>query len=159
MKKTSKAIEIVLKNRKYFIIFILFTLFFLALFVAIPTLTITGNDLLFQLSTYDNSDYILLIILSLLSGLMFTLQLYKWKYGRKICNSTKSFAGATGVGVSGIFASIVGTAACAGCIAPIITFFGLGFGALSFILAYQFYFSLITILIIFVALYFIAKEI
>ncbi len=148
-----------LSKKKYLAIFISFTVFFLLLFVAIPLFTIVGNDLAFQLSTYNSSDYVLLAVLSLLSGLIFTLQLYKREYGKKVCNSVGTYASTASASASGVFASVLGTAVCASCIAPIVAFFGLGFGAVSFVLEYQIHFSLVAIIIMLGALYFIAKNI
>ncbi len=157
-KKMIKTISTVLKKKSYLVIFVLLTIAFFALFIAIPVYTIIGNDLAFQLSTYNIYDYLLLTVLSVLSGLMFTLQLYKWKYGRKVCDTTVLFAGSVGAGVSGIIASIVGTSVCVGCIAPFLAIFGFGFGAVSFVLSYQLYFSLFAILIMLISLYFISKS-
>lgn len=149
----------VFRNKKYLLLFLVLTAFFGSLFIAVPTFTIVGNDLAFQLSTYNMIDYFLLGFISLLSGLVLTLQIYKWKNRKEACSISSSFVQSAGAGISGVFASLLGTAVCASCIAPIIVFLGLGFGGVLFMLKYQVYLSFMAIMLMVLILYFTVKNI
>ncbi len=146
-----KKIFTILKNPEYFFKFVLFFIFYFFIFLTLPVLIIPGNTYQIQLSTYNLTDYFLLFILIFLSSLIITLQIYL-KNKTQICkiNSKESFWGS----LISLFASILGTSSCAGCISPIIAYLGLSFSFLVFLLKYQNYISLF---IIFLLIYFIFK--
>jgi len=154
-----RKIKFVLSKPWYSFSFVLSSLIFLVIFVAIPVLTIPGNDLAFQISTYNVDDYIFLILLAVLSGLTLAVQIYRWKNPAKKCNVAVSIGRSAGVGLSGAFASIIGTAVCFSCIAPILALFGLGFGGASFLLVHRTEISILAIIVMAIALYFTASGI
>ncbi len=112
---------------------------FLLLFVSVPTWTIVGNDYAFQLSTYNTEDYILLLLLSLLSALIWLTQI-KILRNTKTCSISEkrnSFLASFYASLSAIFSAILGTAVCVSCITPIIFALGLNFSATVFLLKYN----------------------
>ncbi len=149
----------VLQKRHFAILFLILVPFFFAMFVFLPVLTIKFNTIAFQLSTYNIYDYILLSTLSLVSALLVTMQIYAYKYPAKICSQTFPFLTTLGAGTSGVLASIIGTATCASCIAPIVALFGLGFNGIVFVLKYRTELSIISIIIMLLAIYLLAKSI
>ena len=139
----------------------LFSFFFLfvVLYVAVPVLTIAGNTLLFQLSTYNSFDYFLIFLLAFFSALLFVLHFYAKAHRAKSCPMPLKGSAVGSSALSGFFASIVGTSACAGCVASFVSFFGLGFSAVSFLLKYQIYISILSLFILLLAIYLTLKKI
>lgn len=158
MKNVLAAIKIVLKNKKYLTLAFGIALVAFSVFVIIPVFTIPGNDILFQLSIFEPSDYILMVPLAVLIGITFSVQLYG------IRNKRIGAKAGTGVqvaasGASGIFAAILGSAFCLSCLAPLFALFGLGLGSVFFVLEYQPYFLVGAILFMLISLFMIAHRV
>lgn len=151
------ALRIVFKNPAAIGLFLLLAIAVFAILVAIPAVTVPGNDLAFQLQILTWRDYLLLVSISLLTSLSVTFQIYLIK--RKINNRPPlSIAGQTTTSfLSGIIASIFGTASCSACISSILSF--LGFGAVLFLLKYRFYIVTVAIILTIISLYFVARKI
>jgi len=159
MKQIYFAAINVLKERNYFLTFALTAILFFGLFIYIPVATIPGNDLGFQLSIYSQKDYALMFLLSALVGLNVALQVYvfrKQKDERRLAKSTGQVAIS---GASGFFGAIVGTAACASCLAFFFGLIGLGTGSVFFVLNNQSYFLVGAIIAILISLYFVARKV
>ena len=152
------SIKFVLSKKKYFLFFVLFSLFFFMLFIFIPVASIPGNDVSFQLSIYTLKDYFIMILLSMLIGLTLTLQTYTFKAKRIKPKLPQSAVSGT-VSISGVFAAIVGTAACTSCLAVLFGFLGVSFGSLVFILDHRIYFLIGATVIMIISLYFVAKKV
>jgi len=151
LQQIYNAAKQVLGERKYVFIFFLFTLFFFWLFVFIPVVTTPGNTLAFQLSIFRGQDYFLMLFLALLVGLNFSMYIF--------AHTSQSAVSGTAVGFGGAFAAIVGTAACASCLAFFFGIMGLGVGSVIFVLKYQTFFFLGAIALIVLSLYFTARKV
>lgn len=155
MQNIYLAIKTVLKVRRNFLIFIITTIIFLGLFISIPVTTIPGNTILFQLSIFTTRDYSLMIFLAILTGLNFAMQAFSWRQRR---NAQAVTQGATS-GLLGVFGAVVGTAACASCLASLFALIGLGTGSVFFVLKNQSLFLGGAILLMLLAIYFSAKKV
>jgi len=153
------AVINVFKERNYFFAFVFIAIVFFALFVYIPVFTIPGNDLGFQLSIYSQRDYILMFLLAFLVGLNFSLQIYSFKKQREQQGLVKSTGRVAVSGLSGVFGAIVGTAACASCLAFFFGLIGLGAGSVIFVLNNQIYFLVGAIIALLISLYFVARKV
>ena len=110
MKKILVASSTVLSRKTYLFTFLAFTPLAFFIFVFIPTVTIPGNSIDFQLSIFTTRDYVLLSVLSLLTGLFLVMQIFMLR------NSLNNKARLTTIGKGGIggyaavVASVFGTA-------------------------------------------------
>lgn len=152
-----KAIKTVLGTKAYFLLFVGISIIFFVIFVLVPVYSIAGNDIAFQLSLYSAQEFILLALLAGLIGLTFSLQIFT--YRRRVCSTPESLAQVTTTGISGVFASIVGTAFCASCLLPLFAAIGLGSGGVFFILENQIYFVIGAITLMLISLYFAVKKV
>lgn len=152
------AIKTVLKVRRNFLIFLITTVIFFGLFIIIPVLTIPGNSTGFQLSIFRTRDYVLMVFLSLLVGLNIAFGLYNWQQKRS-AKQIESLAQGAVTGTLGIFGAVVGTAACASCLASLFGLIGLGTGSLFFVLENQSYFLFGAIALMLVSLHFAARKV
>ncbi|MBI2024956.1 MAG: hypothetical protein HYT03_02645 [Candidatus Harrisonbacteria bacterium] len=143
------------KNINYTILFlILFSVFF-ALFVLIPVWTVAGNTLAYQLKIFTARDYAVLVLLSGLSSLFITMQVFVMKLRKKVAG----LGGTVGGGLGALFAGIAGTAFCASCLAPLFAIFGIGFGGVVFVLDYRWYFVVGVTALMLIAIYLMARKI
>ena len=144
-----------LKKTNYVYLFLASFFIFFALFVFIPVRTVLGNTLAIQLEIFTTRDYAVLVLLSSLSSLFITMQVYVMRQKRKIGGVGTTTAG----GVGALFAGIAGTAFCASCLAPLFAIFGIGFGGVIFVLEYRFYFVAGITLLMLIAIYLTARKI
>ncbi|MBI2327894.1 hypothetical protein HYU92_06265 [Candidatus Curtissbacteria bacterium] len=150
------ASQIVFENPKYKTGFVAIALFFFALLIAIPASTVPGNDFFFQLSILTKTDFLLLLTLSVLTGLAATFHIYLIKNQNKV--KLQSLAGQTGTSLlSGLIASVFATASCSACVASIFGF--LGFTAVLFLLKFRLYIVSLAILLNIVSLYHLSKKV
>jgi ABC-type uncharacterized transport system permease subunit len=143
------------KKTKYTYLFLASFFVFFALFVFIPVWTVAGNTLATQLQIFTARDYIVLILLSSLSSLFITMQVYVMRQKRKMEGVSTATAG----GLGALFAGIASTAFCASCLAPLFAIFGIGFGGVVFVLEYRFYFVAGITLLMLIAIYLTARKI
>lgn len=143
------------KKVSYAIIFVLLVLGMLVLFTLIPVWTVAGNTLTTQLKIFTPRDYTVLTILSGLSAIFITMQIYIISLKKRVEGVGRTVGG----GLGALFAGITGTAFCASCLAPLFALFGIGFGGVVFVLNYRFYFVIGIILLILAAIYLTAREI
>jgi len=143
------------KKMNYAYLFLASFFVFFALFVFIPVWTVAGNTLATQLEIFTARDYVVLILLSSLSSLFITMQVYVMRQKRKIGGVSTATAG----GFGALFAGIAGTAFCASCLAPLFATFGIGFGGVIFVLEYRFYFVAGITLTMLIAIYLTARKI
>lgn len=142
------------KTSQVFLSLVLFFIFF-ALFVLIPVWTVSGNTLTTQLNIFTARDYGVLVLLSALSSLFITMQIYVMQQKRKVGGVGTATAG----GLGALFAGIAGTAFCASCLAPLFAIFGIGFGGVIFVLEYRWYFVVAVTLFMLTAIYLTARKI
>lgn len=149
------AVKKSLKGTKYKSLFAAVSLFMFFLFVLIPTISIPGNTLLFQLSLFSPLDFSVTIFLSVLYAVFITMQVYAMRTQKKVTGVATTTAGGAGA----LFAGISGTAFCASCLAPLFAFLGIGFGGVLFVLEYRLYFVLGITVLILIAIYFSARKV
>jgi hypothetical protein len=149
----TKAIKEVLDKRNYVLLFLVISFIMASVLVLIPVISIPGNGVLFQLSLFTFKDYIILVPLSLLVGLMIAMQIY----GHKLRTSLRGSGRGVVASSSGILAGIFGTAGCSSCIATVFSF--LGTGSVLFLIANQWYIVGISSLIVLLSIYFTSVNI
>ena len=151
------ATKLIFADRKYFLGFLLvaFAMFWLLLYI--PIKTIPGNDLAFQISILTPKDWFLFIILPTLTALSVVMNIYILR-NKKSIQDGASMAGQGSTGfLSGVIASVFGTATCASCVASIFGF--LGAGGVFFLLQYRTYVTLAAIILLLISLYFTSKRV
>lgn len=149
------AIKESLRGAKYKLLFVAVSLFIFFLFVLIPTMSIPGNTLLFQLSLFSLLDFSVTIFLSVLYAVFVTMQTYAMRAQKKVTGVITTAAGGAGA----LFAGISGTAFCAACLTPLFALVGIGFGGVLFVLEYRIYFVLGITVLMLIAIYFTARKI
>lgn len=130
IQQLDSAISKSLKDRRSFLVCAISAIISLAIFIALPVLTIPGNTLFYQLKIFRAQDYFLMLSLSSLIGLNFALQVYSMKQ-KKINTGGVPQTVAQGMisGIIGMFGAMLGTAACASCLAFLFGLIGLGAGS------------------------------
>lgn len=145
-------------KRNFLIPFILLTFFSLWFFIYIPVKKVPGNTFGFQISLFSFSDWVLLILLSILTTLSFLMNIFVIE--REIKKSLAAVSlGRGGVGaIFGVLGSIFGpTASCASCVGSIFGF--LGVGGVFFLLKYRQVIVVASILIMLFTLYNTSKRV
>lgn len=147
------AVKKVMEEKNYFIIFLVTMLIFLILLISIPVFAIPGNSLKFQLEVFTPLNYLVMLMLSALVGLMISMRVYDYK--------TKKSFGKVGGGISGGFfgfiAGIFGTASCPLCVAALFGF--LGTGTVLFLIDKQWYVTGISAIFLLLSIYFTSLSI
>ena len=160
IQTTILAIRQVLGERLYLVTLFIFAGLIFVMLIAIPLYTIPANTLALQLKIFRLKDYLLMAFVALLMGLNFSMQIYTWKKRKEQTKDmAQSAVAGTAVGISGIFAAMVGTATCASCLVFLFGLIGIGAGSVFFVLKHQTYFLLGAIALMIVSLYFVAKKI
>ena len=144
-----------LRHKKYLWTFLIISALSLLLFELIPVVTVEGNTPLFQLALYTPLDWAVLLVLSIVSALYITMQVFAMRTGSKVKGVGATIGGTFGA----LFAGITGTAFCASCLAPLFAIFGIGFGGLIFVLEYRLYFVVAILVTMLIALYLTARKI
>jgi len=148
------ALNTVLTKKYYKLWFVLFTLIFIFAYVFIPVWLTPGNSLSFQLSIFKIKDYILFVLLSMVTALLLLMQIFLFKVKKQYTQTVSQ----GGVGVfSALFAGLLATAACSSCIAAVLGF--LGAGSVFFVLENQPYVVFIAIILVVISLYFSSKRV
>ncbi|MFH1712331.1 MAG: hypothetical protein ABH846_03815 [Patescibacteria group bacterium] len=150
-----KAIKKVLGDFRGKMIFLLATLAILALFIMIPVWTTPGSDVFFHLKILDKGILVLIALLSLLNGLLVTMQLHIKRTVRK--DQLKHHLTKSATAITVITSSLMATAACTACYSALFSFLGLG--ATIFIAKNKFWFTAIALTVTLIALYFSSKRI
>lgn len=159
MKNIYLAIKTVFKTRNYLLIFFVSAVVLFLSLVAIPLFTIPGNTVAFQLKIFTAQNYLLMAFLSVLAGLNLALSWYGFIQKKKIGSASQSVVTGTASTIAGIFAAVVGTASCLGCLVALLGLVGLGVGSALFILKNQSLFLGGAILLMLIAIYFSAKKV
>lgn len=160
MQQIYSAISKALKDRGSFLVCTIFAITSLAIFIALPVVTVPGNTLLYQLKIFRAQDYFLMLSLSFLIGLNFALQVYGTKQQKMNARGVpQTVAKGMMSGIIGMFGAMVGTATCASCLAFLFGLIGLGAGSVFFVLKHQVYFLGGSILAMLVSVYFAARKV
>lgn len=151
------ANKLVFSDKRYFFGFLVTAFVMFWLLIYIPIRTIPGNDLKFQLSILTSKDWFLFTMLLALTSLSAVMNIYILN-NKKSLQDGVAMAGQGGTGfISGVIASIFGTATCASCVT---FFFGfLGFGGVLFLLKYRTLIATGSIILMLISLYFTSKRV
>lgn len=141
------SIKNVLKRKNYFLMFLVTSIIFLALFILIPVFIIPGNSLKFQLGIFMPLNYFVMILFSSLAGLMISMRTYNYKMKKSLIGVGGGVFG----GFFGFVAGIFGTVTCPACVAAIFGF--LGTGATLFLIEKQWYIMSIAAVFLLVSIY------
>ncbi len=151
------ASKIIFSDKRYILGFMGVAIAMFWLLLYIPIRTVPGNDLAFQLSILTPKDWFLFTLLPVLTALSIVMNIYILRNKSSIRDSA-SMAGQGGTGfLSGVIASVFGTASCASCLASIFGF--LGVGGVLFLLQYRTYITAAAIILLLISLYFTSKRV
>lgn len=140
------GIKVLVQERRYVAAWVFSAALFFLSILLVPVITTPGNDVLFQLHIWKPLLTVVLIVLSVLMGLLTSMQVYALRHRRekdKLALGT-SFFGA----VSGFIVSIF---ACAACYSTLLAFVGLGFA--TFIVKHRVSLLALTFMIVLWAIY------
>ena len=145
----------VLRDPRYAALALFGTVLFLVLYLGVPALFVPGETLPFELTHFTTLGGGALVLLALMSGALFTLEVYAFRISRAVAPSAVGESGA------GLVASLLGgilAAASCGCGAGILLgAIGLGGGAL-FVVAHQTAIIVAMLAIVTVGLYYSARR-
>lgn len=153
MRKIVEASKILLWQRSYLLLFLLGISMLFFILVLVPTKTIPGNSLAFQLSIFTPRDYLLLATLSTFTSLLFVMNIYIFRQKRSLVQAGQGSLG----GASSVLGVVFGTAACASCVAALFGFLGLP--AVFFLIKARLYIVSAAIALIVISLYFASKKV
>ncbi|MEK6812792.1 MAG: hypothetical protein AABX86_01615 [Nanoarchaeota archaeon] len=147
------AVQKVWKKAKYRYITIIAALVFLFLYVLLPLITVPGNDLAFFFETTTVGQWIILMVLSIVTGMLISMQFYLFEAKRKVAEGTPTIIAGVVSFSSGLFSS----AACASCVATVFAF--LSTSGVLFLLTYRWYLVAASFLLLGTALVFVSRRI
>lgn len=142
----------ILKQKPYLVSFLILSVLMTFFLLFFPGFLNPNTSVLMQLSVLNISNYILIVILGLLISLLMVMQFYSYN-NQGSASYTKTFLSSG----SAFFASVVGTAGCASCVATVFAF--LGFGASAFLIKYQLLVIAIAIIFVTISIYFTSLKI
>lgn len=151
------ANKLVFGDKRYLFGFLAaaFAMFWLLLYI--PIKTIPGNDLAFQISILTPKDWFLFVSLPALTALSIVMNVYILKK-KKSAQDSIAMVGQNGTGfLSGVIASVFGTATCASCVASIFGF--LGVGGVLFLVEHRTIITTGAIILMLISLYFTSKRV
>lgn len=151
------ASKIVFSRKLYILGFVVIAIVMFWFLMYIPVKTIPGNDFLFQISILTLKDWVLFTSLPLLTALSIVMNVYiltKKRTGKDAASMAGQ--GSTGF-LSGIIASVFGTASCSACVVSIFGF--LGVSTVFFLLDYRTLITTGAIFLMLVSLYFTSKRV
>lgn len=155
MSYYSESIKEVFKKKSYFIIFGVFSLILLFLYVFVPIYITPGNDLYFFIQITPWWGFLILICLSLLMGLLISMQIYIYRNLKKI--SIKESGSGILAWVSSFISGLFTSATCASCVSVLFAF--LGVSGIFFLLKYRWYISALGFVLVLISIDFSAKRI
>lgn len=138
------------------LLFAALAILFMTVLIAVPAGTIPGNNFFLQLALLRPIDLLLLFTLSAANSLSVIFHLYIRHFAGP--KSDLKLTGQTGVSIiSGLIASIFGTATCAVCVSTLFGF--LGFGTVLLLLKFRIYLVSAAIILTIISLHFLAKKV
>lgn len=156
-KTIFRAAKTVLANASYRLIFFVLIPVAIFLLISIPVETIPGNSYAGQFSLYRPLDYAVLAVIASLISLLLVMHAYNFKKVREL-KAKAGIIGAGGVGgLAATAASIFGAASCPMCAMSLFGF--LGFGAVVFLLQFQWWIFGSSLLLLLASLYFISRKV
>jgi hypothetical protein len=120
---------------------------------------VPGNSFLFQATIYHWTEYLMLMLLSLLSALSLTLQWTAFR-AKGVSNSKETtkqtLLGGSGI-ITGVISSLFASASCATCLGALFSF--MSFNTLIFFAVHRWYILGGALTLILVSIYFSARKI
>ena len=152
-----EALRLVLQDKRYLLAFILVSIAMFWLLLYIPIRAIPGNDFAFQLSILSPKNRLLFLGLSILTAVSVVFNIYLLAHKNLFkTTATLTLQGGGGI-LSGIMASIFGTASCSACIATVFGF--LGFSGVLFLVAYRDLIAVGSAILLLISLYFTSQKV
>ncbi len=156
-----QSIKLVLKSRRHLTIMFFSSALMSIFAILIPTLTIPGNTLGFQISLLNLPSIALIIVFSILFGLSMSMNVYAISSNRARMASMAGREASTGI-VSMIGAMFSGPL-CASCIATILGLFGLGsattLSITTILFSYRTEILVLSLILIITSIYFAGRRI
>lgn len=121
-QETVLGVRVLLSERRYAVAWILGSATFFIAILLIPVYTTPGNDVAFQVHIWGPVLTVALSLLSVLNGLLISMQVYAFRHSQK---KDTLAAGGSAIGV--ITAFFVSIFACAACYSTLLAFVGFGF--------------------------------
>jgi hypothetical protein len=148
------AIRRVFGAARYSLLALFLSILSFFLYVSLPVYSVPGNSYGFFFAATPPPELAAMAGLSVLMGLVFSMQIYAWRRGVKaVENAGIGFAGFVSGALSGLFAS----ASCASCISTLFSF--LSFGGVLFLLEHKLEISIITAGVALLSLYLTSQRI
>lgn len=157
MKDILTAIKTVLSKRGYLSTLLVLAILSFFLFIFIQVWIIPENTLSLQFSVLNFSNYLLMIILSILIGVFITMQVFIFRNAYSAQTKLASVGTGGAAGYLGVFAAVLGTATCATCLLALFGF--LGFGGIVFLFQNQGYVVGLSIIVLLTSLYFSSRKV
>jgi len=153
MKKSNihKSVKEVLQNDKYLFLFVLLSTIIFVLYLFLPFI---GNQTI-GFANYPVWDIVLIMVLSVSVGLLFTMQIYSFRQFKEL-SFTSSGSGFAGF-LSGFLVLVFSSATCVACLSVLFAF--LGTGTLLTLFSYKKYIIIGGFALIFLSLYLISNKI
>jgi len=145
----------VLQKKTYLLWAVVTALIVFITVIAVPLLTVPGNDLVFQLSIMPPRDYGTIVILGLLTGVSIMLNLYVFNSEKR--QKVEKVGMMSVTGGFGLISSFFGSMTCVACASTLLGFLGLG--TVTFVLAYRLQIVLFTSLFILLSIYFTSRKV
>ena len=128
------AVKVAFEKPGNILLFAALVILLMIILIAVPATTVPGNNFRLQASLMSTAELLLLMTLSALTALSIIFHLYVRHF--KGPETDLKLSGQTGASlISGLIASIFGTATCAVCVSTLFGF--LGFGAVLFLVKYR----------------------
>lgn len=149
-----KAAKVVFISKRYVISMMILAVIFFGVIILIPATIVPGNDVLIQLSIMPRSDILVIMIVSLLTAISLSFNLYLFMRGN---SNTHSFGNAAMSGITGLTSSFFGSVTCVACAASVLGLVGVG--TMTFIYQYRPILATISVGILLFSLYLTSKRI
>ncbi len=154
-----QATKTVLAVRKYLLIWLVFSLFFLGVYIILPINLTPGNTLDFFLKTTPSWQLGALSILAMLMGLMVSMQFYIRNELKSKTETAKTVAVGIFTSVSSVFSGLFSSVTCANCIAGLLAVLGFGSSFTFLLLQHQLEIISLGFVLAITSIYYSAKRI
>ena len=157
IKSTVEAIKATLKSKKHLAIAVAFALLMIIVAVYLPTVTIPGNSIEFQISLITLDSAIIMIFFSILAGLSMGMHVYASDVLKQ--NNIIMLGEEVGTGIAGMFSAMLSGPLCLSCFAVIFGAIGLGSGAALFVVSHRTEIQVLSLLLLSASVYIAGKRI
>ncbi len=123
ISQITRALKIILGDRKLLILLMIFSIIFFVVLFYIPVKTIPGNNPKLQAKIFGFQDYTLIALLALLSSVLLTMQVAIFRQRRTALVGSSTAVGSLGI-ISSFVSSMFATATCGLCVSAVFGFLG-----------------------------------